>query len=74
MFRPIKVTKIYEQVLQQIKDMIADGTLNKGDKLPTERELVERFKVSRTSVREALRAMKNMGIIECIQGEGHFIK
>ncbi len=74
MFRQIKITKMYEQIVQQIKDMVADGTLNKGDKLPSERNLVEKFKVNRASVREALRAMKNMGIIECIKGEGNFIK
>lgn len=74
MFNPIKVTKVYEQVIQQIKDMIADGTLKKGDKLPSERELVERLKVSRTSIREALRSMENIGLVECKQGEGNFIR
>jgi GntR family transcriptional regulator, transcriptional repressor for pyruvate dehydrogenase complex len=73
MFNPIKVTKVYEQVIQQIKDMIADGTLKKGDKLPSERELVEDLKVSRTSIREALRSMEDIGIVECKQGEGNFI-
>ena len=73
MFNPIKVTKVYEQVIQQIKDMIVDGTLKKGDKLPSERELVEDLKVSRTSIREALRSMEDIGIVECKQGEGNFI-
>jgi len=74
MFNPIKITKVYEQVIQQIKDMIADGTLKKGDKLPSERELVETLKVSRTSIREALRSMENIGLVECKQGEGNFIR
>jgi GntR family transcriptional repressor for pyruvate dehydrogenase complex len=73
MFNPIKVTKIYEQIIQQIKDMIADGTLKSGDKLPTERELVEKFNVSRASIREALRSLENIGIVESKQGEGNFI-
>ena len=73
MFNPIKVTKIYEQVIQQIKDMIADGTLKSGDKLPTERELVEKFNVSRASIREALRSLESIGIVESKQGEGNFI-
>lgn len=74
MFNPIKVTKVYEQVIVQIKDMISDGTLKKGDKLPSERELVEKLKVSRTSIREALRSMENIGLVECRQGEGNFIR
>ncbi|WP_446899817.1 FadR/GntR family transcriptional regulator [Clostridium sp. LBM24168] len=74
MFRPIKSTKVYEQVIEQIKNMIIDGTLKKGDKLPSERELVENLEVSRTSVREAIRALQIMGLIECRQGEGNFIR
>lgn len=73
-FRPIKSTKVYEQVIEQIKNMIVDGTLKKGDRLPSERELVENLEVSRTSVREAIRALQIMGLIECRQGEGNFIK
>lgn len=73
-FRPIKSTKVYEQVIEQIKNMIIDGTLKKGDRLPSERELVENLEVSRTSVREAIRALQIMGLIECRQGEGNFIK
>lgn len=73
-FRPIKSTKVYEQVIEQIKNMIVDGTLKKGDRLPSERELVESLEVSRTSVREAIRALQIMGLIECRQGEGNFIK
>lgn len=74
MFRPIKNTKVYEQVIDQIKDMINQGTLNKGDKLPSERDLVEQLQVSRASIREALRALEVIGLIECRQGEGNFIK
>ncbi|WP_209700818.1 FadR/GntR family transcriptional regulator [Clostridium algifaecis] len=74
MFSPIKSTKVYEQVIEQIKNMIVDGTLKRGDRLPSERELVENLEVSRTSVREAIRALQIMGLIECKQGEGNFIK
>jgi GntR family transcriptional regulator, transcriptional repressor for pyruvate dehydrogenase complex len=73
MFSPIKNTKVYEQVIDQIKDMIVNGTLKKGDKLPSERELVEHLQVSRTSIREALRALQIIGLIECKQGEGNYI-
>lgn len=71
---PIKNEKVYEQVIDQIEDMVADGSLGIGDKLPSERELVERLKVSRTSIREALRALEVIGLIESRQGEGNFIK
>ncbi len=74
MFNPIKNTKVYEQVIEQIKNMIVDGILKKGDKLPSERELVEHLQVSRTSIREALRALQIIGIVECRQGEGNYIK
>lgn len=74
MFSPIKNTKVYEQVIDQIKEMIANGTLKRGDKLPSERELVEQLQVSRTSIREALRALQIIGLVECNQGEGNFIK
>lgn len=74
MFSPIKNTKVYEQVIDQIKGMIVNGTLKKGDKLPSERELVEHLQVSRTSIREALRALQIIGLIECKQGEGNYIR
>ncbi|PXV95692.1 GntR family transcriptional regulator [Lachnotalea glycerini] len=74
MFSPIKNIKVYEQVIEQIKEMIDKGTLKKGDKLPSERDLVEQLQVSRASIREALRALEVIGLIECRQGEGNFIK
>ncbi|MDF2503007.1 FadR/GntR family transcriptional regulator [Clostridium sp.] len=74
MFSPIKNTKVYEQVIIQIKEMISKGILRKGDKLPSERELVEKLGVSRTSIREALRALEIIGLVESRQGEGNFIR
>lgn len=74
MFEPIKNTKVYEQVIEQIKNMILDGTLKKGDKLPTERDLAEQLQVSRASVREALRALDIIGLVESRQGAGNYIR
>jgi len=74
MFSPIKNTKVYEQVIDQIRNMIDKGTLKKGDRLPSERKLVEQLQVSRASIREALRALEVIGLIECRQGEGSYIK
>lgn len=74
MFQPIKSMKVYEQVIEQVRNMIIDGTLKKGDKLPTERDLAAQLNVSRTSVREALRALEVIGLVESRQGEGNFIR
>ena len=74
MFTPVKNTKVYECVVEQIKLMINTGQLKKGDKLPTEREMSEQLQVSRASVREALRALEVIGLIESKQGAGNFIK
>lgn len=73
MFTPVKNTKVYEHVIEQIKDMIASGKLKKGDKLPPERDLVEQLQVSRASIREAIRALQIIGLIECRQGGGNYI-
>lgn len=74
MFTPIKNTKVYEQVIEQIKRMIMDGTLKKGDKLPTERDLAVQLQVSRASVREALTALDVIGLVESRQGAGNYIR
>ncbi|MCR3761045.1 FadR/GntR family transcriptional regulator [Clostridium felsineum] len=74
MFSPVKSTKVYEQVIEQFKTMIADGTLKKGDRLPSERELVSQLGVSRASIREALSALQMIGFVEARHGEGNFIR
>lgn len=74
MFTPVKNQKVYEVVIEQIKEMIKTGKLKKGDKLPPERELVEELKVSRASIREALRALEILGLVESRHGDGNFIK
>lgn len=72
--KPIKTKKIYEEIVDQIRQLLIDGQIKPGDKLPSERELVESFKVSRSSIREALSALEMMGILEVRTGEGTFIK
>ncbi|MGX4599149.1 FadR/GntR family transcriptional regulator [Faecalimicrobium sp. JNUCC 81] len=73
MFYNISNKKVYELVIEQIQDKILRGELKKGDKLPSERELSESMSVSRTSIREAIRVLETMGVIESKQGEGNFI-
>ena len=74
MFKPVENKKVYQHVVDQIQTMILNGTLKAGDKLPSEREMVNLFQVSRTSVREAIRALDILGLVECRQGDGNFIR
>lgn len=74
MLEPNKTTKVYEQVIEQIKSKIKSGEIKKGDKLPSEREMSELIGVSRTSVREAIRALEVVGLVESKQGAGNYIK
>lgn len=66
--------KVYIEILHQLRSIIEEDGLNQGDKLPSERELAERLQVARSSVREALRALELVGLIETRRGEGTFIK
>jgi len=64
---------LYEKVAQQIRGLIRDGLLKPGDKLPPERELAETFQVSRSSLRDAIRSLEVMGLLEPRQGEGTIV-
>jgi GntR family transcriptional repressor for pyruvate dehydrogenase complex len=74
LLEPVRRSRIYEHIVEQIQALISDGALKAGDQLPPERELAERFRVSRTSVREALRALEMSGFIEGRQGGGTFVR
>ncbi len=73
MLKVIKKTRIYEEVVSQVRELIKEGKLKAGDQLPSERELAETFKVSRTSVREALRALETQGLVVSRTGMGNFV-
>jgi len=73
-FTPIKTKRLYEEIVEQIKQLITDGSLKPGDKLLSERELAEQFQVSRASVREAIRTLEMLGVIDIRPGEGTFIR
>ncbi|WKY45331.1 FadR/GntR family transcriptional regulator [Eubacteriaceae bacterium ES2] len=73
MFKEITQTKIYLQILEQIKENIISGNLNIGDRLPSERQWAEQLGVSRATIREAIRALEMIGLVRCQQGEGNFI-
>ncbi len=67
-FKPIKQSRVSEEVTEQMKRSILVGYFKSGDKLPSERELAEQFKVSRVAVREALRVLENTGFLTTRQG------
>jgi GntR family transcriptional repressor for pyruvate dehydrogenase complex len=73
-FKQIKNNKVYEQIIEQIRELIYEGELKKGDKLPSERQLKKDLGVSRASIREAFSALEMIGLIESRPGEGTFIR
>jgi GntR family transcriptional repressor for pyruvate dehydrogenase complex len=64
---------LYEQIVQQIEDSVLNGSLKPGDQLPAERDLAQRLGVSRTAVREAVKALREKGLVEAYSGRGTFI-
>jgi DNA-binding FadR family transcriptional regulator len=73
MLRAVKQKRIYQDIVAQIQRLLADGRLKPGFQLPSERELSELFQVSRASVREAIRALDSMGLVEIRSGEGTYV-
>lgn len=65
--------KPYRLVIDYVRDQVMSGTIKPGDRLPGERELAEQLGISRSSVREGLRILENMGISAPQQGAGHYI-
>ena len=74
MFNKIQTKKVYMKIVEQVRDLIKEGRLKPGDKLPPEQTLAEKFGTSRPSVREALSALEILGITESRGGKGNFIK
>jgi GntR family transcriptional repressor for pyruvate dehydrogenase complex len=72
-FDVIRRNKVYEEVAQQIERLILKK-LRPGDKLPSERELAETLRVSRSSIRDAIRSLELMGLVEPRQGAGTIVR
>src|SRR5256885_15383724 len=70
----VRKERRYEQVAEQIQRLIAEGALKPGDRLPPERELATRFGVARSSIRDAVRTLEVMGILEPRQGAGTVVR
>ncbi len=73
MYTPVQFERLYERITQQIERRIVSGDLKIGDQLPPERELAEQFGVSRTAVREAVKTLRQKGLVEVQPGRGTFI-
>src|SRR5271156_4235377 len=72
-YRAVKTSRLYEQIVQQVEDSILKGQLKLGDQLPAERDLAQRFGVSRTAVREAVKTLAEKGLVEAYSGRGTFV-
>ncbi|MFJ7852068.1 FadR/GntR family transcriptional regulator [Peribacillus frigoritolerans] len=73
-YKKIKPKKIYEEVSDELYEMIRSGNLKPGEQLDSIQQLAENFQVGRPAIREALSALSSMGLIEIKQGEGTFVK
>jgi GntR family transcriptional repressor for pyruvate dehydrogenase complex len=73
-FTPVKTRRLYEEIVEQIKQFITGGELKPGDKLLAERDMAERLQVSRVSVREAIKTLEMLGFVEIRPGDGTFVR
>ena len=73
MLKPVEKKRAYEDIVQQIRTLIEEGKLKRNDHLPSERELSETFRVSRTTVREAIRTLESMKFLQSRQGNGTYV-
>lgn len=72
--RPISSPRLFEQILENIKALIISEHLSHGDRLPSERDLADRFGVSRVPVREALKILEYLGILDGTKGSGFYVR
>jgi GntR family transcriptional repressor for pyruvate dehydrogenase complex len=73
MYTEIQHGRLYEKIVDQIENRILKGDLEPGDKLPPEPELAKQFSVSRTAIREAMKALSQKGLIVVQPGRGTFV-
>ena len=69
----VRRTRLFEGIVAQVRDLIRDGRLQPGQRLPAERELAERFQVSRASLREAIRTLELERLVVIRPGAGTFV-
>ena len=71
---PIRKLTVVEQAIDRIHQLILNGGLRNGDRLPSERELSNRLGISRPSLREAIRVLEMMGVIHVAHGNGMILQ
>jgi GntR family transcriptional repressor for pyruvate dehydrogenase complex len=70
---PVTKSRLHEDIVSQIQKKILTGKFPAGDKLPSERELATTFNVNRATVREALKKLELLGLIEILHGDGIYV-
>ena len=73
MYKEVQSSRLYELIVKQIEESVLNGDLKEGNQLPAERELALQFGVSRTAVREAIKALHEKGLVEALPGRGTFV-
>jgi GntR family transcriptional regulator, transcriptional repressor for pyruvate dehydrogenase complex len=71
---PIRRSRLSQQIVVRLSALIREGRLRAGDRLPAERELADQLRVSRSSLREALRTMELAGLVESRHGGGTYVR
>jgi GntR family transcriptional repressor for pyruvate dehydrogenase complex len=74
MFKSVKPTRVTEEIVHQLLDLIRVGKIECGAKLPPERELAKSLGVSRTTLREALKRLEHNGVFRTVQGSGTYLE
>jgi GntR family transcriptional regulator, transcriptional repressor for pyruvate dehydrogenase complex len=73
LYKAVQSARLYEQIVGQIEESIRKGELTAGSQLPAERDLAKQFGVSRTAVREAIKALQEKGLVDAFPGRGTFV-
>jgi GntR family transcriptional repressor for pyruvate dehydrogenase complex len=73
LLKEVKKEKIFEDIVKQIRKLIKTGAIKTGDKLPPERDLAQSFRVSRASVREAIRVLESAELVKTRVGDGTYV-
>ncbi|GAB1536215.1 FadR/GntR family transcriptional regulator [Geovibrio sp. ADMFC3] len=73
-FQKIKPKRVSDEIYRQLKELVLDGELKPGEKLPSERELAVQMGVSRPTLREALQKLEAHGFLKQIQGDGTYVQ
>jgi DNA-binding FadR family transcriptional regulator len=73
LYSNVRITRLFEQVAEQIEASILEGVFSTGDRLPSERQLAQRCGVSRNVVREAVKRLSQKNLVETRSGRGTFV-